>query len=513
MVSSGPPLSPRSPTASLLRSLWMCYLVMEVSWSTSQAEDCPRGCQCTPGISYTRVNCGYAHMRAVPSYVNSHKTEMLNLTGNEIYALSNITFRDPSYLRQLHLSNNQLTVIEVGAFRRMKSLELLDLSENHIQTVDDQLLVDLLALQKLNLSCNQISYVAPLFFYNNIYLTSLDLSQNWISKLSIQLFRNLTHLEFLNLSDNPLHTLDNDVFQSLASLHYLYLINTSLSVIPSLVFRGLQGLKLLDLSHNHLQEFNVSSVEYLSNLSHIYLTGNPFICDCSLQNFRDWIVKKASEMVLTSVCYWPESVSGKSLIDVPSERFCQSGTKISHGNVSVVIVPYAPDIEFVEPYNAMLGWYTAATLSGMLALFLVCVVLDKLKRNYYVYRWRKRMRKEGQQISNPQKTNSPLSEKMDTGRVVPSNINCHAKGTPYKPIDDYVKTALITEESMGSEIAVPMATDYLPVTEDNSATSVVKISMETTDYSDPDSLVVHPECPIHSHKHKGIRSPQQETVM
>ena len=50
MVYPGPPLT-WSPAASLLRVLWMWYLVMEVSWSTSQAGDCPRGCQCTPGIS------------------------------------------------------------------------------------------------------------------------------------------------------------------------------------------------------------------------------------------------------------------------------------------------------------------------------------------------------------------------------------------------------------------------------------------------------------------------------
>ena len=74
MVSSGHPMSPWSPAASLLRVLWMWYLVMEVSLSTSQADDCPRDCQCTPEITHTRVNCGYAHMRPVPSYVNSHQT-------------------------------------------------------------------------------------------------------------------------------------------------------------------------------------------------------------------------------------------------------------------------------------------------------------------------------------------------------------------------------------------------------------------------------------------------------
>ena len=422
-------------------------------------------------------------MRAVPSYVNSHKTEMLKLTGNEIYALSNSTFRSPSYLCQLHLSNNQLTVIEGGAFRRMKSLELLDLSENHIQTVDDQLLVDLLALQKLNLSCNQISYVAPLFFYNNIYLMSLDLSQNWISKLSIQLFRNLNHLQFLNLSDNPLQTLDNDVFQSLASLHYLYLINTSLSVIPSMVFSGLQGLTLLDLSHNHFQDFNVSSVEYLSNLSHFNLTGNPLICDCSLQNLHDWIVKKASEIVLTAICNWPESVSGRfrPLIDVPSENLCNNGTKTSHGNLSVVVAPYVPDVEFVEPYDALLGWYTAATLSGMLALFLVCVVLDKLKRNYYVYRWRKRMRKEGHQMV------MDLSGKAD----VRSNL---------LPLDPN-STASPLSHKMSEGIATPEKNCPAQITIDN------------TDYRQADSILVDPECPVHSPKHKDAMPPQQETVM
>ena len=320
---------------------------------------------------------------------------MLNMTGNDIHALSNSTFRNPSYLCQLHIGNNQLTVIEGGAFRRMKSLKLLDLSENHIQTVNNQLLVDLLALQKLNFIFNQISYIYPFFFCNNIYLTSLDLSQNWISKLSIQLFRNLTHLEFLSVSDNPLQTLDNDVFQSLASLHYLYLINTSLSVIPSLVFSGLQGLMLLDLSQNHFQDFNVSSVEHLSNLSHFYLMGNPFICDCSLQDVHDWIVKMASETVMTALCYWPDSVSGRPVIDVLSVSLCHNGTVTSHDNVSAVTPLHWLVVPFVEPYNALVGWYIAATLSAMLILFIVCLSLDRLKRNYYVYRWRKRMRKEG----------------------------------------------------------------------------------------------------------------------
>ena len=31
------------------------------------------------------------------------------------------------------------------------------------------------------------------------------------------------------------------------------------------------------------------------------------------------------------------------------------------------------------PYDPMLGWYTAATLSGLLMLFVICVALEKIK--------------------------------------------------------------------------------------------------------------------------------------
>ena len=101
----------------------------------------------------------------------------------------------------------------------------------------------------------------------------------------------------------------------------------------------------------------------------------------------------ASEIELTALCYWPESGSSKPLIDVLSVNLCHNGTGTPHGIVSAVTPLHWPVVPFVEPYNASVGWYIAATLSTMVILFIVCISLDRLKRNYYVYRWRKRMRK------------------------------------------------------------------------------------------------------------------------
>ena len=99
-------------------------------------------------------------------------------------------------------------------------------------------------------------------------------------------------LEKIDLSSNRLTTLTSSVFNYLVNLRYLLLNNNQIKAIHSDVFKNVNSLITLDLSINHLTDFDVmflssSNFTKLRNLrlSHNKLTSiraSQFICLSSL---------------------------------------------------------------------------------------------------------------------------------------------------------------------------------------------------------------------------------------
>ena len=162
----------------------------------------------------------------------------------------------------------------------------------------------------IDLSHNNIEHIGPKLFKHLQSLTKVDLSGNRLTKTSSDifsdLFKNNTRLEQLNLNGNMLITLPLDTLVSNIKLKKLYL---SHNFFKQLTFdiSQLTELEYLDLSHNSIEYLNEYSIRLLDDLYDkqisavglsesnttfvLYLSGNPFTCQCSALQFLQWFIQ------------------------------------------------------------------------------------------------------------------------------------------------------------------------------------------------------------------------------
>lgn len=160
------------------------------------------------------------------SFAFGTNLESVELSGNNIKALSEAVFYDMFHLETLDLSHNQISTLATNAFEKLSSLKILDLSDNEISTIPFEAFQPLNSLVYLKLRNNHIQIKFGIFpefvktldlSYNklDIYqkfkifsmlmnLETLLLHGNKIENVHPSIFEE-TNLRFLGLSDNPFH--------------------------------------------------------------------------------------------------------------------------------------------------------------------------------------------------------------------------------------------------------------------------------------------------------------------
>uniref|UniRef100_A0A3Q1FGM8 Trophoblast glycoprotein like n=1 Tax=Acanthochromis polyacanthus TaxID=80966 RepID=A0A3Q1FGM8_9TELE len=152
-----------------------------------------------------------------------------------------------------------------------------------------------LEMSKLSLSYNGIQVIEPYAFLGLPRLHLLDLSHNQLESISARAFHGLPELRslFLNYSVLPVATaqLSNALSaQTLRNLHRLELAGNQLKSIP-LVRLDMYNLHVLVLINNSIERIGRENVTSLYQQRHIrvYLSLNPFWCDCELESFYYWL--------------------------------------------------------------------------------------------------------------------------------------------------------------------------------------------------------------------------------
>ncbi|CAH6789434.1 Lrrc52 [Phodopus roborovskii] len=144
----------------------------------------------------------------------------------------------PLNTRRLFLSNNKITSLPALQLGFLSDLVYLDCQNNRIRELMDYTFIGVFKLIYLDLSSNNLTSISPFTF-------------------SV-----LNNLVRLNISNNPhLLSLDKYIFANTSSLRYLDLRNT--------------GLQTMD--HDALHHLVV--------LQTLYLSGNPWKCNCSFLEF------------------------------------------------------------------------------------------------------------------------------------------------------------------------------------------------------------------------------------
>jgi hypothetical protein len=251
-------------------------------------------------------------------------------------------------------------------FRKVNltNLHKLFLKDCAIHTLHKEAFRGLAILIELYLSGNYIHSLHPSVFHDNVRLRILSLSRNPIEKLEDGLFSNMTHLQTVDLSGCRLSHIGRKTF-----------VNTPI-------------LRNLVLDGNNLTTMKVDTLVHLNVLAGLVLHNNPWVCDCHLKEFRDWIVHSGLYAQPTS-CAEPPILNGKHWSDLNSDDlackpqilFPAAGTtvEVDGGNVTLVCQVQGnpmPDVNWVFS-SRIIGNYSSRTYGDQ--RYLVTESTDKTR--------------------------------------------------------------------------------------------------------------------------------------
>jgi len=163
----------------------------------------------------------------------------------------------------------------------------LDLSHNNLHSLYNGNFYPYPNVTNLILSSDNITSIESKTFSNLQSLTEVDLSYNSLTFIHPRLFVLNTNLQTLSLQGNPLYTFESGTpFLIATSLWSLDLSHCHLLQFSTESLSGLPKLEILDLRQNNLQQLSVNNISALSSLK---LTGNPWQCDCHFHDLLVWV--------------------------------------------------------------------------------------------------------------------------------------------------------------------------------------------------------------------------------
>ncbi|GIY32691.1 protein toll [Caerostris darwini] len=262
-------------------------------------------------------------------FVNNSMLKEINLNFNHLNYLPPNLFPNQMNLEKLSIFKNNLSFIPHSLFQKARNIKNLVLGGNQIQNASQEIFRDLPNLEILDLSVNKLTYFR---LDSNQHVKQIDLSYNNLTEMPyIQWSRHLK-LERLNLEHNKISYLS----------------------IPILVlFSSNKRNTILNFAHNNIKTVNAEHVALNDRLindnlskdydsiieTRIILNSNPFVCDCKIYNFYDYIRQSHKfpkrsvrlDMVNNLTCKEPQHLVGKSIMLLSPDQFtCELREQCPH---------------------------------------------------------------------------------------------------------------------------------------------------------------------------------------
>ena len=202
------------------------------------------------------------------------RTEVLDLSDNNIIKIGDRTFEGVATVTDLDLSRNKLSTLNADAMLGLTNLKFLKFDSNQISVLHTESFLQLVNLKRLFFTSNILNTLPEHIFQNLNKLSALELDENQIMEVNADVFQGLGKLKKLKLNGNLLRVLLDGVFKYLSNLEDLFLHQNNIEYLGSEVFFGLRNLKELKLSFNLLSSLPKGIFQELSNLEILLLQDN-----------------------------------------------------------------------------------------------------------------------------------------------------------------------------------------------------------------------------------------------
>ncbi|XP_053244210.1 leucine-rich repeat, immunoglobulin-like domain and transmembrane domain-containing protein 2 [Podarcis raffonei] len=213
----------------------------------------------------------------------------------------------PEDIKKIRIENSHLTELPRGSFSNVSALEYLWLNFNNITVMHLKSLEYLTDLTELRLQGNKLTSVPWTAFQDTPALKILDLKHNRLDVLPEHALRYLPSLTYLDISSNQLTVISKDVFYNWP------------------VYQKTQQLeKKLDAISNAV----------------LALHDNPWICDCRLRGFVQFIKSISPPIILMNsylTCSSPKFRAGKYFHEVELNNCMKPLVSPSEPNPTVYV--------------------------------------------------------------------------------------------------------------------------------------------------------------------------------
>ncbi|KAB0803691.1 hypothetical protein PPYR_00661 [Photinus pyralis] len=261
-----------------------CSDLKELDLSSNALQDVPDAIQELAFLKTLDLGENQINSFRNGSFKNLNQLTGLRLIDNNIGNLSKDMLWDLPSLQVLNLAKNKIQSIERGTFERNTQIEAIRLDENYLTDING-VFATLASLLWLNLSKNHLVWFDYAFIPSN--LKWLDIHGNFIEHLA-NYYKIQDEIKVKTLDASHNRITDISPMSVPNSIELLFINNNFVKTVHANTFLDKTSLVRVDMYANDLVNMDLNSLRLSPvptnhSLPEIYIGGNPFHCDCTME--------------------------------------------------------------------------------------------------------------------------------------------------------------------------------------------------------------------------------------